>query len=100
MIGINRLRRVVFDLTQPPLTFPEQAQQGIKSKLAQWQRDSIPTFGRPTGFVVNYALDSATEFDLHGNPIAALPEALLLGTASLAATRRDITNIMKLIPLF
>ena len=29
---------------------------------------SVPAFGRPTGFIVNYTPDRAVRFDLDGNP--------------------------------
>jgi hypothetical protein len=82
MIGVNRLLRVDFDLTAGPLTFVEQALGGVRQKLASWKSPAIPTFGRPTGVVVNYTPDHAVEFDLNGNPLRVLEQAHRPGVAS------------------
>jgi hypothetical protein len=50
-------------------------------RLAEFRNDvyALPCFGRPTGFVVNYAPDRAVRFDLDGQAIAILPQAFRVG---------------------
>jgi hypothetical protein len=45
--------------------------------------EGVPAFGRPVGFVINYSPDKAVRFDLNGQPIAILDEAVRPGTAVL-----------------
>ena len=45
--------------------------------------DYVPGLGRTTGFVVNYASDSAVEFDERGNAVGVLETAHRIGHASL-----------------
>lgn len=68
VIGVDRLLRVDFDLTQKPVSFTDQALQGVREKLAEWKSQSLPAFGRPTGVIINYSPDSAVQFDLEGKP--------------------------------
>ena len=65
-IGIERLRRVHFDLSESPTTYIQQALDGLREKLARWNSDQIPTFGKPIGVIVNYSPDRAVRFDLDG----------------------------------
>ena len=63
------------DLTQNPITFAGQAFGKLPTK--------VPAYGAVTGFVINFALDRAVQFDLTGNAVATLPQALRTGTARL-----------------
>ena len=68
IIGIERLLRVDFDLSESPVTFIQQALEGVRQKLARWNSDQIPTFGQPTGLVVSYTPDRAIRFDPKEGP--------------------------------
>ena len=81
-IGINRLLRVDFDPDSGPETFLAQALGGVRSKLAEWKSDGLPTFGRPLGVVVNYSPDHAIHYDLKGSEIEVLDRAYRLGEIS------------------
>jgi hypothetical protein len=84
ILGVTNLLRIDFDLTQEPGTFIGQALEGLNKKLAHWNSNGIiPAFGKATGFVINYAPDQATEYDLKEKPIQTLNKARRLGTASL-----------------
>lgn len=92
IIGADRLRRVDFDLSKSPVTFVQQAFDGVREKLARWKSDQIPTFGRPTGIVVNYTPDHAVRFDLEGHEIEVLDRAYRLGEASFSIGKRPISS--------
>lgn len=93
MIGVDRLIRIDFDLAAGETSYVDQAIDAIKSKLRQWNSSfdpragigscRLPAFGRPTGFVINYAADRAVRFDLAGNPVEILPKACRIGQAAL-----------------
>jgi len=91
-IGIERLRRVDFDLEQGPVSYIQQALDGLREKLARWKSDQIPTFGRPESVVVNYSPDHAVRFDLDGNAIEALDRAYRIGEASLSIGKRPVSS--------
>ena len=85
ILGMANLLRIDFDLAQKPSTFIEQALVGLNKKVSHWNSNGIiPAFGKATGFVINYAPDQATEYDLKGKPIQTLNKARRLGTASLS----------------
>ena len=75
-IGVDVLLRVDFDLTAAPVTFIKQSLDGLRQKLARWH-GSLPAFGRPVGFIVNYSPDRAVRFDLADSDDRELP--LILG---------------------
>jgi len=91
-IGIDRLRRVDFDLKQGPVSFINQALDGVREKLARWKSDQIPTFGCPTGIVVNYSPDHAVRFDLEGNAIEVLDRAYRIGDVSFSIGKRPVSS--------
>ena len=91
-IGIDRLRRVDFDLTESPLTYITQALDGVREKLMRWKYDQIPTFGRPKSGVVNYSPDHAEQFDLAGNAIEVLDRAYRIGEVSLSISKRPVSS--------
>ena len=91
-IGVDRLRRVDFDLKQGPASYIKQSLNGVREKLARWKSDQIPTFGRPTGLVVNYSPDHAVRFDLDGNAIEVFDRAYRLGEASFSIGKRPVSR--------
>ena len=92
-IGVNRILRVDFDLTADRASFVHQGLNGIRLKLAEFPNPSglLPCFGRPTGFVVNYAPDRAVRFDLEGNAIAIFPEAFRVGNVDLLVGKSEVS---------
>ena len=92
ILGVDRLRRVDFDLKQGPASYIKQSLNGVREKLARWKSDQIPTFGRPTGLVVNYSPDHAVRFDLDGNAIEVFDRAYRLGEASFSIGKRPVSR--------
>jgi hypothetical protein len=96
-IGIERLRRVNFDLSESPTTYIQQALDGLRHKLQRWKlqgwkSDQIPTFGRPESVIVNYATDRAVRFDLDGNAIEIFDRAYRLGESSFSIGKRPVSR--------
>ena len=91
-LGVERLRRVDFDLKQGPVSYIQQALDGVREKLARYHSDQIPTFGRAESVVVNYSPDHAVRFDLEGNAIEALDHAYRLGEASFSIGKRQVSS--------
>jgi hypothetical protein len=73
LIGVEKILRIDFDTSLPEATFVQQA-------LAKLPEQTI-AFGRPTGVTVNYAPDRADRYDLKGDCIEALAEAIRCGKA-------------------
>jgi hypothetical protein len=73
LIGAEKILRIDFDRSLPEATFVQQA-------LAKLPEQTI-AFGRPTGVTVNYAPDRAVRYDLRGDPIETLAEAIRCGKA-------------------
>jgi hypothetical protein len=71
ILGVSNLRRVDFDLSQGPVSFVQQALDGLRAKVAR-SGGVVTTFGRPTGVIINYTPDEAVRFDLQGKPLEAL----------------------------
>lgn len=92
ILGVDRLRRVDFDLSKSPETYVQQALDGLRQKLAEGKSDQIPTFGKPVGVIVNYSPDHAVRFDLDGNAIEALDRAYRLGEATLSIGNRPVSS--------
>jgi hypothetical protein len=92
MIGVDELLRIDFPLAASPEMYPDLAIEGIRLKLARWNRNfnrrkglgsyDLPAFGCATSFVVNYSPDQATAFDLAGNVVEILSKAHRLGHAT------------------
>jgi hypothetical protein len=96
-LGIDRLLRVDFDLTKSPTTYIQQALDGLRHKLQRWKlqrwkSDQIPTFGRPTGIIINYSPDYAVLFDLEGNAVDVLDRAYRLGEATFSIGKRLVSR--------
>lgn len=92
MIGVDRLIRVELDLSQKPVSFVDQALQGVRDKLLRWKSEALPAFGRPTGVLINYSPDQAVEFDLQGKPVMAYDYVYHPGRASFSISRRPISE--------
>ena len=96
LIGVDTLLRIDFDLLSKQATWRTQAIDGLRARLKRWNSSwnnrrqvedySLPAFGRPIGFVVNYAIDHAVRYDLEGNAIEMLPVAYRVGNADLRFT--------------
>jgi len=96
LIGVDTLLRIDFDLLSTQATWRAQAIDGLRARLKRWNSSwnnrrqvedySLPAFGRPIGFVVNYAIDHAVRYDLEGNAIEMLPAAYRVGKADLRFT--------------
>ena len=71
LIGVEKILRIDFDTSLPEATFVQQA---LAKPIA---------FGRPTGVTVNYAPDRAVRYDLRGDPVETLAEAIRCGKAYL-----------------
>jgi hypothetical protein len=84
IFGVDGILRIDFDPDQPPVTYTRQALAGIQQKLAHFKCPSLPGFGKPTGFVVNYSPDHAVRYDLAGNAQEILPSAYRTGKASMS----------------
>ena len=87
IFGVDRILRIDFDPDKPPVTYIRQAIEGIQQKLAHFKCASLPGFGQPTGFVVNYSPDHAVRYDLEGNALEILPAAVRTGKASMSVGR-------------
>jgi hypothetical protein len=92
ILGIDRLRRVDFDLTKSPVTFVQQALDGLRGKLVRWNSDQIPTFGKPVGVIVNYSPGRAVRYDLEGNAVEVLDRAYRIGDVSLSIGKRPVSS--------
>ena len=91
LIGVEVLLRIEFDLTAGPATFPRQALDGLREKLARWH-GYLPAYGRAIGFIVNYSPDRAIRFALEGNAVELFDRAYRLGVVQFAIGRRVISQ--------
>ncbi len=73
LIGVEKILRIDFDTSLPEETYVHQA-------LAQIPEQTI-AFGRPIGVTINYAPDRAVRYDIKGEPIETLTEAIQCGKA-------------------
>ena len=85
LIGVEKILRIDFDTSLPEETYVQQA-------LAKLPEQTI-AFGRPTGVTVNYAPDRAVRYDLKGDPIETLTEAVRCGKAYLTVppSKKDMS---------
>lgn len=74
LIGVQKILRIDFDTSLPEDTYVHQA-------LAQIPEQTI-AFGRPIGVTVNYSPNRAVRYNLKGDPIEILNEAIRCGKAS------------------
>jgi hypothetical protein len=84
--GAERWLIIRFDLSRPPVTFVEQALEGLKNKsfLTPSGTLGVGFFGAALGIIVNFSPDRAVRFDLEGNPLEVLERAYRPGQASLS----------------
>lgn len=80
LIGVEKILRRDFDISQPEETYLAQA-------LAQMP-ETTPCFGRPIGVTINYAPERAIRYDLSGNVVEVLSEAVRVGHASISIPLR------------
>jgi len=66
--------------------FPEDTY--VRQALAKLPEQTI-AFGRPIGVTINYSPDRAVRYDLKGNPIETLTEAIRCGKASFTIPPSD-----------
>lgn len=100
LIGVDALLRIDFDPIHDRASYRTQAIEGICSRLKRWNKSfergkgigsfSLPAFGRPTGFVINYADDRGVRFDLEGRAVEILAGAYRVGLATSALRGRPI----------
>ena len=84
--GSDRWLKIALDLTQPPLSYVNQA-----LVVARRTRE-VPFFGAVTGVIVNYSPDRAVRFDLAGTPIECLPRAYCPGQTSFMLRGRRVPS--------
>jgi hypothetical protein len=82
--GPRRSLNIELDLSKPSDTFVEQALAALPGKLHLGKdgRLTVQFFGNALGFIVNYSPDRAVRYDLKGNAVENLSEALRLGRSS------------------
>jgi hypothetical protein len=91
MIGIAELKRVDFTPGSAPVTYIQQALDGVQHKLKRWGRGQLPCFGRATWIIVNYTPDWAVRFDLNGRAVESFDRAYRLGEATLSIRGRNFS---------
>jgi hypothetical protein len=108
LIGVDELLRIDFPPAASPEMYPDLAIEGIRLKLARWNRDfnrrkglgsyQLPAFGRPLGFVVNYSPDHAGWFDPLGNVVVVLSKAHRIGhvTLNLEGSSIPLSAVLKI----
>ena len=82
--GLRSLR-IDFDTSLPEETYVHQA-------LAKLPEQTI-AFGRPIGVTINYAPDRAVRYDLKGDPIETLTEAVRCGKSVSHCTARQKRHV-------
>lgn len=100
IIGVGKLKRINLDVTQPEVTFLDQAMTGLKERLERWNTGSkdsgqLPAFGKPTGLCINFASDLAIIFDLKGNVSKRLFNSMTLRTAITATMKGSVVLSLK-----
>jgi hypothetical protein len=81
------------DPEKGPVSYIGQALRGVQRKLASWQSDQLPAYGRPVALVVDYTPERAVRFDLEGNAIEVLDRAHRIGDVQLfLGGRRPISR--------
>jgi hypothetical protein len=83
--GAERWLKIHLDLSQPPVTYAEQALAVVR------KTPSVQFFGGTTGFIVNYTPDHAVRFDCEGQPIETLTRAYRPGEVTISLGRRPIS---------
>jgi len=79
---------IPFDLSEPPVTFIQQAIDALPSMVSPAR--GVPFFGRAVGLVINYAPDKALRCNLDGNPLEVLPKAYRIAEVQLSLGGKGI----------
>jgi hypothetical protein len=82
--GAERWLKIPLDLSQPPVTYAEQALAVVR------KTPFVKFFGRTTGFIVNYTPDHAVCFDCEGRPVETLTRAYCPGEVGVTLGRRPV----------
>lgn len=83
--GAERWLKIPLDLSQPAITYAEQAHAVVrKTPVVQF-------FGPTTGFIVNYSPDHAVRFDLDCQPVEILTRAYTPGEVTLYLRNRQFS---------
>jgi hypothetical protein len=69
VIGIDRILKIDFAEGSTPISYVQQAVDGVKEKQRRWGSSALPAFGRPTAIAINYSLDRAIVFNLSGEAV-------------------------------
>jgi hypothetical protein len=83
--GPERWLKIALDVSQPPVTYAEQALAVVR------KTPSVQFFGSTTGFIVNYTPDHAVRFDCEGHPIENLTRAYRPGEVTVSLGRRPVS---------
>lgn len=91
--GPERWLRIPLDLTQPPLSYVQQAVQCVK------KTPIIPFFGAVQGFVINFTPGNSVHFDQYGNPISESSKAYSVGATTVTLGNKTLSSasFMKLL---
>jgi hypothetical protein len=87
--GFINFRRIDFPDGMPTLGYVGFTRSEIGARLVRW-RGEAPTFGKPTGFIINYSPDSAVAFDLEGTALQQYERAYELGDVSFELSGRAV----------
>jgi hypothetical protein len=85
LIAVERILRIDFDISLGDESYVQQA-------LVQLPEQTI-AFGRPIGVTINYAPDRAVRYDLKGEPVETLTEAVRCAKAYLTVppSKKDMS---------
>jgi hypothetical protein len=81
----ERWLKIPLDLSQPPVTYAEQALTVVR------KTPYVQFFGRTTGFIVNYTPDHAVRFDCEGHAVETLARAYRPDQVTVSLGRRPIS---------
>jgi hypothetical protein len=83
--GAERRLKIPLDLSQPPVSYAEQALAVVR------KMPFVQFFGRTTGFIVNYTPDHAVRFDCKGRPVETLARSHRPWEVSVTLGRRAVS---------
>jgi hypothetical protein len=83
--GAERWLKIHLDVSQPPVTYAEQALAIVR------KTPFVQFFGKTTGFIVNYSPDHAVRFDCEGTPVEIFSRAYRPGEVTVSLGRRLIS---------
>jgi hypothetical protein len=90
IIGAHRLLTIELDEARCRSSYCRQVLAIMNQRKSGATDYFIPTFGKVTGFVVNYTPTQAMTFDTEGRALAILPKAVRQGDATLTMGARPI----------